>query len=298
MLVLVTESLAGCQAARMKVLAHLGKRHIGNLTLLFTPRAKGCGDLAVVGQKLLKVLGAENIDLGQEKLPLDERSVSVVQNSPNGNKILQLSPGLFHDTILTGEHDGHARQVLHLSAAHDERVDVKTASGKDARHAGQDTRLVLDEAVEDVPCRRSHGWGWRLVENVGDGGLRGPGRRRIAHGEGGLATSESLVGDSRRRAAVGAVPQSSRRIQARCVEAAGRTKAGGRHSPPRRRQEEAAGGHDANGCSSDWTKIWSKPYRQRALSTEKLTRYDGDHGDLEQGVGRGAFPVVVSQKPN
>jgi len=129
---------------------------------------------ALVGELVLEVLGPEDRDLGEEELALDRAGAGVVEDGPDGDlqageggssrcrkrarkgrgrgthKVLELPPRLLNDAVLATQDDAHARQVLDLSGAHDERVDVEAAGGEDAGHARQDTGLVLDEAVEGV----------------------------------------------------------------------------------------------------------------------------------------------------
>lgn len=166
MLVLVTQSLADNQPARVEVLRHLLQARLrssrGRLGSLSRSR-----DLPVVGEELLKVLGTKNVDLGEEKLALDESRVCVVQNGPYGDEILELATGLLDDAVLPGKHDGHAGEVLYFGVADDEGVDVEAAGGENAGNAGEDAGLVLDEAVEDMALRRGDGGGGGLVEDVG-----------------------------------------------------------------------------------------------------------------------------------
>lgn len=108
----------------------------------------------MVSQQLLKVLGTEDVDLGEEQLTLDESSVGVVQDGPDGDKVLELPPGLLNNAVVTSQNNGHAGEVLDLGVAHNEGLNVEPASGNDTGQAGQDTGLVLDEAVEDVSLGR------------------------------------------------------------------------------------------------------------------------------------------------
>lgn len=66
------------------------------------------------------------------------------------HEILKLPPGLLDDAVLSAENDTHATEVLDLGGTDDEGVDVEATGGEDARDAGEDSRLVLDEAVESV----------------------------------------------------------------------------------------------------------------------------------------------------
>ena len=197
-LVLVAQSLASSQAAGVEVIADLSQRAICTSDLAaLTLRGNGRGNLTVVSQQLLKVLGAQDVDLGEQQLTLDKCSIGVIQDGPNRDQILELSAGLLDDAVLASEHNGHAREVLDLGAANNEGVDVEAAGGKNAGDAGQNTGLVLDQAVKDVAGRGSQRGTRSLVEDVGHGGLGGPGGRRIVHREGSLTTAEGLVGDSR-----------------------------------------------------------------------------------------------------
>ena len=108
-------------------------------------------------------------------------------------RVLQLAAGLLDDAVLACKDDGHAGEVDDLGAADDEGVDVEAAGGENAGHAGENARLVLHEAVEDVALRRGGRWGGRLVEDVGDGGLCGPGGRGVSRRQGRLAAAEGLV---------------------------------------------------------------------------------------------------------
>ena len=70
------------------------------------------------------------------------------------HEIFELPPGLLDDAVLPVEDDAHPTEVAHFGRADDERVDVEASCGEDAGDAGEDTRLILDEAVEDVPAFR------------------------------------------------------------------------------------------------------------------------------------------------
>jgi len=128
----------------------------------------------MVCQQLLEVLWAEDVDLCQKQLTLDKRGLGVIQDSPHWDQILELSPCLFHDSVLSGKHNGHAGEILNLGVADDQTIDVEAASGEDARDAGEHAGLILDEAVEDMTLWWCYGRRGSLVEDVGDGGLGGP----------------------------------------------------------------------------------------------------------------------------
>ena len=71
------------------------------------------------------------------------------------HKVFELSPCLLHNTILATDDDAHPTEIADLGAADDEGVDVETSAGKDTRHAGQDTWLILDQAVQHMPMQRN-----------------------------------------------------------------------------------------------------------------------------------------------
>lgn len=201
MLVLETHGLAHDELARVEV-----GRLCDIVQLLLDIFAFGLGrDLAVVCQQLFKVLGAKDVDLGEEQLALDERGIGVVQHSPDGDQVLELSARLLNNGVLAREHDGHAGEVRDLGVADDQTVDVEAASGENAGDAGEHTGLVLNEAVEGVALGRQRGGRGRLVEDVGDGGLGGP-RRRLLRGERRDAAMQRLICERRggggRRSAV------------------------------------------------------------------------------------------------
>lgn len=75
------------------------------------------------------------------------------------NEILQLSPCLFDDAILTSQNDAHATQVINLSRADDEGIDIESSGGEDSRNAREHSGLVLDEAVERVAREGLEGGG-------------------------------------------------------------------------------------------------------------------------------------------
>lgn len=175
-LMLVSESLTGGQLARVEVLsqsllvcARVGLELLGAevwvLELGFVD-----GHLSVVCQELLKVLGTQDADLGEQELTLDEGSGCVVQNCPDGDEILELSASLLHDAILTLEDNSHAREIFDFGVADDQTVDVETSGGQDTGHAGEHTGFVLDQTVQDMALWRGLGREWCLIENAGDSG--------------------------------------------------------------------------------------------------------------------------------
>lgn len=191
-LVLVAECLRGDQLAWVEVLGDISQA-LCPIALLARFSLALLSDLAVVCQELLKVLGPENVDLGKQQLTLDEWGVGVVQNSPDRHQVLQLPSRLLDNAVLAGEHDGHAGEILNLGAAHDKRIDVEATSGENTGDAGQDTRFVLDQTVENVTLGRSDGRARCLVEDVRYRSLGRPGRRGIAGRERSRAATASLV---------------------------------------------------------------------------------------------------------
>lgn len=123
------------------------------------------GDLAVVLEELLEELRTQNRDLSQQQLTLHKSRVSVVQDSPDRDEVIQLAASLLDNAVLTLQHNGHAREVLNLSVANDQTVDVEATSSKDTRHTRQHTGLVLDEAVQNVPLGWVGGGHRSLIEN-------------------------------------------------------------------------------------------------------------------------------------
>lgn len=208
MFVLMAQGLGCSELAGVEIGGRVLERL---LSLLFKRLVAGIkfgvasGNLSVVGEQLLKVLGAENVDLGQQQLALDEGGVAVVEDGPDRDEVLELPPSLLNDAFLARQHNGHAGQVLDLGVAHDERVNVEAASGQNTRQPRQHTGLVLDQAVEDVSLGRGHGGRRGLVEDVGNGGLRRPRGRRLGQRQGSRASSEGLVGNGGGRAAAGRV---------------------------------------------------------------------------------------------
>lgn len=215
MLMLVPQRLAGYQAAGVEVLGSLLQAVLAAILELARFALGGLGgNLAVMSKKFLKVLGAENVDLGQEQLSLHESGLAVVENGPDGDQVLQLPARLLNNTVLTGQDNGHAGEIINLGVANNERVDVEASGSQDTRDARQHTRLVLDQAVQDVTLGRGERGGGGLVEDVGNGGLGGrPGRRSVGSGERRMAAADGLVGNGRGRAAVGAVPKANGRLK-------------------------------------------------------------------------------------
>lgn len=174
MLMLMTESLRSCQLARMEVLGGLLKSQ-RLVVCAFDARVElvvSGGDLAVVSEQLFKVLGAEDVDLGEKQLALDKSGGAVVQDGPDRDQVLELASSLLNDAVLASQDDGHSGQVINLGVADDERVNVESSGGKNTRQTRQHTRLVLDQAVENMPLGRRHRRRGRLVQNVGYGRLR------------------------------------------------------------------------------------------------------------------------------
>lgn len=83
-------------------------------------------------EQLLEVLGTQDADLGEKELTLDEGCSGVVQDSPDGHEVLQLSACLLNNTILAFEDNGHATEVLDFGVANDETVDVEAAGCENA----------------------------------------------------------------------------------------------------------------------------------------------------------------------
>ena len=65
MLMLMAKSLARRQSAGVEVLGYFLERKLSTLGKLRGISVHGC-DLAVVSEKLLEVLGAQNVDFGKE----------------------------------------------------------------------------------------------------------------------------------------------------------------------------------------------------------------------------------------
>ena len=112
-LVLVAQGLALGKVAGVVLLNGLGIL----VVLLAFERVRRGGDLAVVLEQLLEELRAKYGDLGKEQLTLDESGVGVVQNSPDGDEVVQLAASLLDDAVLALKDDSHAREVLNLGVA-------------------------------------------------------------------------------------------------------------------------------------------------------------------------------------
>lgn len=199
MLVLVSQCLTGRQMARMEL--DLFGLRIASLVLLPFQDVTGRGDLAVVLEQLLEELRAQDADLGEQKLALHQGGVGVVEDGPDGDEVVQLSAGLFDDTVLALQHDGHARQILDLGVADDQAVDVEAPGSQNSRHAGQHTGLILHQAVQDVTLRRIGRCNGGLVQNRRHGRGSVPLRGGIVNRERERrATVQGLVGQCRGRA--------------------------------------------------------------------------------------------------
>lgn len=228
-LVLVSQGLTGGEVARVEIRS-VGQRALDLLLLPLLGLALGFlpgntvlrgGDLPVVLEQLLEDLRAQDADLGQEQLTLDQGSVGVVQNSPDGDEVVQLATGLLDDAVQSAQDDGHAREVLNLGVADDETVDVESSGGEDTGDSREHTGLILDETVQHMALgrvARRHGG---LVED-GRHGRRGiPLGRRVGGGQRERSTAvERLVGERRGRRA-------GRRVPARSEARKGRSRPGG-----------------------------------------------------------------------
>lgn len=82
------------------------------------------------------------------------------------DQVFQLPARLFHDSILAIDDDAHATQVANLGATDDEGINVEAATSESARDTGQDTRLILDEAIEDMSESRSDSVRIRACDRV------------------------------------------------------------------------------------------------------------------------------------
>jgi hypothetical protein len=67
------------------------------------------------------------------------------------NKVFQLPPGLFNHTILTTQDDAHTTQVANFRSTHDQRIDVETSASKNAGHARENSRFILNKTVQNMP---------------------------------------------------------------------------------------------------------------------------------------------------
>lgn len=118
---------------------------------------------------IFKVFRAQDRNFDEKELPLDRFGVGIIEDRPyrnlggmrqgtgakrDTNEVFQLSPSLFDDTILALEYDTHATEVGNFSAAYDQRVDVESSAGQNTRNTREDTGLVLNETVQDVPKGR------------------------------------------------------------------------------------------------------------------------------------------------
>jgi len=175
-LVFVTQSLAVRQVAGV-VLDLLN----GLATVLLVQSLGGSGDLTVMLEKLLEELRTQDGDLGEQQLALDQGGVGVIQNSPDGNKIIQLAASLLNHTVLALQHDCHAGEILNLSVAHNQAVNVEATGGQNAGHSGQHTGLVLNQTVQDVTLRGVGGRHGSLVQNARDSSRSIPLRRGIGN---------------------------------------------------------------------------------------------------------------------
>lgn len=182
-LVLQTQSLGGCEVARVVVdllvgivLLELFGRHVLRGSRVVP--GVGVGHLAVVRKKLLEVLRAEDRDLREQELTLHQWRSGVVQHGPDRNKVFELAAGLLNNTILTLQHNRHAREVGDFGGADDQRVDVEATGGQNTGHARQHTGLVLDEAVQDVAVARRLRGQRGFVQDARDGGGRRHAGRR------------------------------------------------------------------------------------------------------------------------
>lgn len=175
-LVLVTQSLAVRQVAGVVL-----DLFNGLTTVLLVQSLGGSGDLTVMLEKLLEELRTQDGDLGEEQLALDQGGVGVIQNSPDGNKIIQLAASLLNHTVLTLQHDCHAGEILNLSVAHNQAVNVEATGGQNSGHSGQHTGLVLNQTVQDVTLWGVGGRHGSLVQNARDSSRGIPLRRRIGN---------------------------------------------------------------------------------------------------------------------
>jgi hypothetical protein len=195
-LVLVTQSLAGRQVTG--VVFDL----LETVALALLQGLSGSGDLTVVLEELFEELGAKDGDLGEQQLTLDQSRVGVVQNGPDGDKVVQLAASLLDNTVLALEHNGHAGQIIDLGLANHQTVNVEATGGQDTGHTGEHTGLVLNQAVQNMALRRIGRRHGSLVQNRGDGGRSIPLRRGVGNRQGERrAAVQCLVGQSRGRAA-------------------------------------------------------------------------------------------------
>ena len=80
----------------------------------------------------------------------------------------------------------HAGEVWNFGVTDDEAVDVETTGGEDTGDAGEDARLILHKAIQNVSFWRAGRWEGGFVKDGGDGGWGceggrgGGGKRRSA----------------------------------------------------------------------------------------------------------------------
>lgn len=91
-------------------------------------------------------------------------------------QILQLTSGLFDLHISTVKDNGHTTEILYLCVGYNKRFNVETTSSQDTRHTTQNTRFVLNQAIQDMASLWLEARSRCVVENVGycilDGRLR------------------------------------------------------------------------------------------------------------------------------
>ncbi len=154
---LLGESNDGAHVVRLDT-ERLGWRERGHGLLSCSRRGRGGGSLAGIGLSfgdelrrvggaggllgLFKVLGAENGDLDEHELALDDLGVGVSQARPRQGRGPRAACEPARSRRPATQHDAHARQIADLGAAHDERIDVEASRGKGSRNARQHTRLV------------------------------------------------------------------------------------------------------------------------------------------------------------
>lgn len=167
----------------MEVTGRLFQRLLAKLgTLLGLDGWLARGDITMMMEQLLEVLGTENIDFGKQKLTLNKGRVGIVKDGPDRYEILQLPASLLHDAVVASQDDGHAGQVRDLGVADDQRLNVEAASGNDTREARQDTRLILNQTIQNMTLGRVDLRCRGLIEDVGDGGLGRPRGRSAGDG--------------------------------------------------------------------------------------------------------------------
>jgi hypothetical protein len=134
---LVAQSLAGRQVARVVL------NFMDVMSTVLSLRLWG-DDLAVVLEQLLEELGAKNGNLGEEELTLNQSRVGIVQHSPDGDEVIQLAASLLDDAVLTLQHNGHTGEIINLSVANDQTVNVEATGSQNSGHTGQHTGLILN----------------------------------------------------------------------------------------------------------------------------------------------------------